>query len=111
MTKNKKDLKVYRIPTDKQIGARLKELFWKEEPFLNNSTGKVDMIGSWNINHVTPYKEGMKWFRDFIFNKKNTKTLPKLFLHQYTKPEGDEMRDISVMELDSFFEGTNDMRN
>lgn len=109
--KVKKRLDVFSIPTDKQIQARLKELFWKEEPFLNDETGKVDMVGSWNINAVTPYEAGMKWFRDIIFKKKY-ETLPKLFLHQYeVKPNSDEMRDIPVWELDDFFKGAEDMKN
>jgi hypothetical protein len=107
----KKELKIYAIPTDKQIDARIKELFYKEEPYMDEATGKVTMIGGWDINNAPPYEEGMRWFRDFIFNKKNVKLLPELFLHQYDTTKGDEMRDISIWELEQFFKGTQDMRN
>jgi len=109
-TKVKKRLDVFCIPTEKQIQARLKERYYEEEPFVGED-GKVEMLGGWNINAVTPHEEGMKWFKDFILNKKKAITLPDLFLHQYDTTKPEEMRSIDVMELDSFFEGIKDMRD
>lgn len=108
--KKNKDLKVYAIPTDKQISARIKELFYEEEPYMDEATGKVTMSGGWDINNAPPYEEGMEWFRDFVFKKKS-EIVPKLFLHQYDTTKGDEMRAIEIWELDQFFKGAEDMRN
>lgn len=110
MAKKKKDIKVYVIPTDRQIKARIKELFYKKEPYMDEATGKMFMSGGWNINNAPPYEEGMRWFRDFVFKKKS-EVLPKLFLHQYDTTKGDEMRAIEIWELDQFFKGAEDMRN